>query len=105
MPQAVLAIKSLPANAVEAAAQFHAEDLPKVQALLQGGLGAVAIVMPSAPSDHDDWRRAITRDLARAHAPQRVNVTCGSCPEAVEGMLKYLRDAPGITGQYLPTHE
>jgi len=105
MPQAVLAIKSLPANAVEAAAQFHAEDLPKVQALLQGGLGAVAIVMPSAPSDHDDWRRAITRDLARAHAPQRVNVTCGSCPEAVEDMLKYLRDAPGITGQYLPTHE
>lgn len=105
MPQAVLAIKSLPANAVEAAAQFHAEDLPKVQALLQGGMGAVVIVMPSAPSDHDDWRRAITRDLARAHAPQRVNATCGSCPDAVEAMLKYLRDAPGVTGQYLPTHE
>lgn len=105
MSQAVLTIQNLPANAVEAAAQFHTNDLPKVQALLQGGLAAVAIVMPSAPRDHDDWRRAIARDLARAHAPQRINMTAGADADAVDSMLAYLRDAQGITGQYLPTHE
>lgn len=105
MTQAVLSIESLPENAVDAASRFHAEFLKLVRELLDGGPGALAIVLPPAPRDHDDWRRAMARDLARAFAPKRVNVTSGADQTAIEAMLAYLRDAPGITGHYLPAHD
>ena len=98
MAQAVLDCGALPDDALGAAARFHAEYLPQVAGLLDGA-DSLVIVMPSAPYDHADWRRAVARDLARAHAPRRVNVVGGN---EVAATLEYLARAPGVTGQYLP---
>jgi hypothetical protein len=97
MAQAVLDCSALPDNALGAAAWFHAEYLPQVAGLLEGAESLV-IVMPTALYDHADWRRAVARDLARAHAPKRVNVVGGN---GVAATLEYLARAPGVTGQYL----
>lgn len=98
MAQAVLDCSALTGNPLDAAARFHAEYLPQVAGLLAGA-EALAITMPAAPYDHADWRRALARDLARAHAPRRVNVVGG---KDVAATLAYLASASGVTGQYLP---
>ena len=103
--QAVLVIDSLPEGAVDAARAFYDQHLDGVQKAMEGDGSALAIVLPTAPRDHDDWRRALARDLARAHAPKRVNVVGTSDETRCETMLAYLRDAPGVTGQYLAGHE
>ena len=98
MAQAVLDCSALPDNPLEAAARFHAEYSPQIAGLLAGAESLV-IVMSAAPYDHADWRRAVARDLARAHVPKRVNVVGGN---DVAATLEYLARAPGVTGQYLP---
>ena len=105
MAQAELRIDSLPERPLDAAAAFHCTHLDRARERLSAGPDALAIVLPHAPTDHDDWRRALARDLGRAYAPQRVNVVGGSDEAAIVAMLAYLKDAPGITGQYLPLHE
>ena len=103
--QAVLSVETLPECAIDAAAQFMTAHLASARSLLDGEADALAIVLPSAPRDHDDWRRAVARDLARAHAPTRVNVIGTSQESQRIALLGYLEGAPGITGQYLPGHE
>ena len=105
MEQAELKVDNLPAEPLDAAAAFHAEHLHSAIAALEGGADHLTIVLPPSPTDHDDWRRAVARDLARKYAPKRVNVLGGGSEEAVQSMLAYLRGAPGITGQYLPLHD
>ena len=102
MAQAVLRVESLPDSAVEAASAFHAEYLPQALGLLDGDADNLAIVLPAAFYDHDDWRRALARDLARAHAPKRINVIGSDDPTAVTAALAYCDAAPGVTGHYLP---
>jgi hypothetical protein len=104
--QAVLEIEELPTSGLDASAAFHANHLDKARALLdEPQTTALAIVLPAAGPDHDDWRRTLARDLARAATPKRVNVIGGSDRGAIDETLAYLRDAPGVTGQYLATHE
>lgn len=103
--QAELRIDVLPESSLDAAAQFYAEHLSEARALLAGEADALAIVLPAAGTGHDDWRRALARDLARKFAPKRVNVSGGGSDAAIAAMLAYLRAAPGITGQYLPLHD
>lgn len=105
MAQAVLRIEGLPAGALEAAAAFHRDWAARARTLLEGGCASLVIVMPPAPYDHADWRRAIARDFARAWAPARVNVVASDDTAAVESALAYLGAAPGVTGQYLPMGE
>jgi hypothetical protein len=115
MTQAVFRIESLPRSAVEAAAKFYSDYLPQArdalsqeslsQDALSQGMAALAIVLPPAEPDHYDWRLAAIRDLARAHAPMRVNIVSGEDASQIEAVLAYLRDAPGVTGQYLTTHD
>lgn len=93
-------IESLPADAPGAARSFLDDCLPRVAEELAGH-DALAIVLPTAPYDHDDWRRAAARDLARAHAPQRVNIVAGNDETAIAATLEYLAKAPGVTGQLL----
>lgn len=101
----VLVVETLPDSGIEASAVFFAEYLDTARALLdEPETLALAIVLPPAARDQDDWRRALARDLARAHAPKRVNVIGGS-GKAVEETLAYLADASGVTGQYCPCHE
>lgn len=101
MAQQVLRIDALPTAALDAAAIFHAEWRGKAESLLAAS-DALAIVLEPAPCDHDDWRRSAVRDLARAHAPKRVNLIVGADEAAIAATLAYLERAPGVTGQLLP---
>ena len=104
--QAVLEIKALPQSSLEASAVFHHEFTAKARALLEAPeTTALAITLPKAGHDHDDWRRTLARDLARAYTPKRVNVVGGEGEEAISPLIDYLEDAPGVTGQYLAAHE
>ncbi|MCB2088478.1 MAG: hypothetical protein R3E18_02935 [Sphingomonadaceae bacterium] len=100
--QEVLRIDGLPANALDAAAAFHANWLGKARSLLDGGADSLVLVMAPAAHDHADWRRAAVRDLARAHAPKRVNLLASDDETAIAAALDYLAHAPGLTGQFLP---
>lgn len=93
----------MPPGALEAAAAFHAEYMAQVKQAVAGECQALVIVLPAAPYDHDDWRRAAARDLARSLAPIRVNIVAGDGEEAVAATLSYLAGASGVTGQYLKT--
>lgn len=101
MAQAVLRIDWLPGGALDAACEFHEAWLDEAQHLLDGEADALALVLPEAPYDHADWRRAAVRDLARACAPRRVNMVAGDDATAIEAALAYLEAASGVTGQLL----
>jgi hypothetical protein len=103
MAQRVLQIAGLPEGALDAAAAFHAEWLPKVRALLDpaGHEEDVVLVFPAAPYDHRGWRLAAVQDLARASAPQRVNAVSGDGERTIEEAVAWLAAAPGVTGQVL----
>ncbi|MDA0820308.1 MAG: hypothetical protein O3C52_00030 [Proteobacteria bacterium] len=105
MEQAELKVEHLPAEPLDAAAAFHRAHLNSAIAALEGAAADLTIILPLAPSNHDDWRRTVARDLARKFAPKRVNVLGGGSEAAVQSMLAYLRGAPGVTGQYLPLHD
>jgi hypothetical protein len=99
--QAVLHISGLPTGALDAAAAFHGEHLPRARAELAGEADALALVFPRAPYDHAGWRKAAVADLAREAAPKRVNGVAGDVGPAIEATLDWLSQAPGITGQLL----
>ncbi|MBO9497934.1 MAG: hypothetical protein J7496_02705 [Novosphingobium sp.] len=101
MTQAVLRIAGLPVSALDAAAAFHRDHLPRVRAEL-ARTDALALVFPEAPYDHAGWRRAAVADLAREAAPRRVNGVTGEDESAITATLAWLAQAPGITGQLLP---
>jgi hypothetical protein len=99
--QAVLRISGLPTAALDAAASFHGEHLPRARAQLAGEADALALVFPQAPYDHAGWRKAAVADLAREAAPKRVNGVAGDSGPAIDATLAWLAQAPGITGQLL----
>lgn len=105
MSSAVLEIAELPASSLDAASAFHADHLADARAILEAPDTTVLVIhLPQADKSHDDWRRALARDLARAYAPKRVNVI-GASQEGAEDLLTYLLDAPGVTGQYCPADD
>lgn len=96
----------LPTSALDAAAAFMALHLEAARAILADPqTSALAIILPPAARDHRDWRLALARDLARGSAPRRVNIVAGHHGEALTATLRFLADAPGVTGQYLVCHE
>ena len=100
--QRELEVGLLPESALDAAGAFAAFHLEAARALLADpATTALAIILPPAPHDHADWRRALARDLAREAAPDRVNVVSARPGEARAATLRFLADAPGVTGQYL----
>ncbi|WP_379547476.1 Rossmann fold domain-containing protein [Qipengyuania sp. DSG2-2] len=100
--QIVIETGELPSGALEAAAVFHETIAARVAQAAQDGASDVVLALPAAPYDHTDWRRTAARDLARAHAPVRVNVIGGGDAQARAATTAYLAGAHGITGQYLP---
>ena len=103
--QAEQHVATLPHSALDASATYFAQYLGAARALLNDpGTQALAIVLPAAGTDHDDWRCAIAHDLAREYTPKRVNVVGGSGAALIE-TLAYLGNAPGVTGQYCPLYE
>ena len=104
--QAVIEIQDLPERSLDAAGAFHRVHLDAVTAKLgDADTSSLVLVLPAAGPDHDDWRRTVARDLARAYGPKRVNVIAATNCGAIDEMLAYLRNAPGVTGQYLQAHE
>ena len=93
-------------NPLEAHEAFIAKELPSARkALEEDWIETLTIVLPPASSEHDAWRRAIAGDLARAYAPKRFNIAAGSKGAALDQVLAYLRDAPGVTGHYVQAHD
>ena len=104
--QRLLEIGLLPERALDAQTAFIALHLEAARALLaEPETTALAIILPPAAHDHRDWRLALARDLAREAAPKRVNLVAGHPGEARNAILRFLADAPGVTGQYLVCHE
>lgn len=103
---AVHMVDELPESPLEAAETYFANHHAETKALLQEkDTETLVVVLHPASPDHDDWRRALARDLARAYSPKRVNVVAtGDGPTMME-TLAYLQDAPGVTGQYLVGHD
>ena len=97
----LLRVGLLPEPALAASTHFHARVLPDVLRELAGGEDAVLVF---APCDHTHraWRLALVQQLAREHAPVRVNAVAGESEEAIGAAVRYLAGAPGVTGQYLP---
>ncbi|NTZ42499.1 hypothetical protein G7A66_05235 [Altererythrobacter sp. SALINAS58] len=98
--QLVLQVDGLPPHAIEAAAVFHATWMPQALAALTSA-PALLLQLPAAPYDHDDWRRAAIRDLARRTTPHRANLIAGGDAAAIESAIRYLAKAPSVTGQLL----
>jgi len=104
--QRQLEVTLLPDSALDAQTAFMALHLEAARALLADPeTAALAIILPPAPHDHRDWRLALARDLARAVAPKRANIVAGHPGEALSDCLRFLADAPGVTGQYLVCHD
>ncbi|MFM7377855.1 MAG: Rossmann fold domain-containing protein [Erythrobacter sp.] len=104
--QRQLAIDLLPEASLDAQTAFMALHLEAARALLADhDTTSLAIILPPAPHDHRDWRLALARDLAREVAPKRVNIVSAHHGEALAATLRFLADAPGVTGQYLVCHE
>ena len=100
MTQRVLRVEGLPASALDAAAQFHARDLPAARAVLRDA-DDLAMIFPPAPYDHRAWRLAAVQDLAREAAPRRVNAIAGAEEAAIAETLAWLEQASGVTGPLL----
>jgi len=98
---ALLRVGALPPAALAASAQFHAEVLPMVLSALARGENLVLVFAP-ADHAHRGWRLAAVQQLAREHAPQRVNALAGDEEAAIAAAADYLDRAAGVTGQYLP---
>lgn len=104
--QREIEVGQLPDGALDAGVAFMALHLEAARALLADpDTSALAIILPPALHDHRDWRLALARDLAREAAPTRVNIVAGPPGEARAATLRFLADAPGVTGQYLVCHE
>lgn len=98
---ALLRVGALPEAPLAAAARFHADVLPRALEALQEE-GDLVLVFGPADHTHTAWRRAAVQELARAHAPGRVNALGGDDEAAIAAAVDYLARAPGVTGQFLP---
>jgi hypothetical protein len=97
----LLRVGALPDEALAAAAQFHGEVLPRVAEELAEGQDLTLVFAP-ADHTHRGWRLAAVQQLARLHAPIRINAVAGDDDAAIDAAIRYLAKAPGITGQLLP---
>jgi hypothetical protein len=95
-------VGGLSAEPLQAAAQFYAEALPRIAVRLEDQDTGLVIVFAPADYTHRGWRLAAVQQLARDHAPLRVNAVASDDDEAIAAALAYLGGADGVTGQYLP---
>lgn len=96
----ILRIGPLADGPLDAAAQFHAEVLPRARDALARG-GGLTLVFAAADHTHRAWRLAAVQALARDHAPLRINALEGDDAAAIDAAAIYLSTAEGVTGQLL----
>jgi hypothetical protein len=94
-----LNVGPLPDEPLSAAAKFYATVLPLISAHSAADL---VLIFPHADHTHRAWRLAAVQELARTHAPLRVNAVASDDAAALAAALAFLTGAGGITGQYLP---
>ncbi len=94
-------IESRPESALDAAAAFHSEVLPKVRDALSSSGGDLLLVFATATHEHRAWRLAAVQQMARDYAPNRVNALEADDDAAIKAVSAYLKEAPGMTGQLL----
>jgi hypothetical protein len=97
----LLRVGALPDGALDAAAAFHAEGLPRVRAALAKGDESLVLVFGPASHEHRAWRLAAVQQLAREHAPVRINAIESSDEDAISAGAQYCAHAAGLTGQLL----
>ncbi|MDP9057767.1 MAG: hypothetical protein M3N34_10670 [Pseudomonadota bacterium] len=95
-------VGALPDEPLSAAAQFYAAILPQ---LSPGTEALITLVFHPADHTHRAWRLAAVQNLARRLAPIRVNAVASADEAAIAATARYLANAPGVTGQYLPLVE
>lgn len=95
-------VGELPPEPLAAAARFLGEVPGSVEQALASGAGSIVLVFPPADHTHRGWRLAAVQELARRHAPSRVNAVASDDEAAIAAAERYLTAAPGVTGQYLP---
>jgi len=100
MVQAVLRVAVLPEAPLDAAAAFHAGQVPAARSLLAEADSLVLVFRP-ASHEHRGWRLAAVQALAREAAPRRVNGVAGDDEAAIAETQAFLERAPGVTGQLL----
>jgi hypothetical protein len=103
----LVCVEELPERPLEAAARFYGDVPARVEDVLveQGTdspLTQLLLVFPPADHTHRAWRLAAVQELARRHAPVRVNAVASDDEAAIAAAERYLASAPGVTGQYLP---
>ncbi len=97
--------RDLPEGGLDAHAFLLEAILPDIRAAIEApDTASLTVVLPAAGHEHDAWRRALAGDLAREYTPKRVNIAAGEPGEALDRVLEYLRDAPGVTGHYVQAH-
>ena len=96
---ALVRVGTLPADALAAAAEFHARILPQIAA---GSGEDLILAFPPADHSHRAWRLAAVQGLARKYAPNRVNGIESADEAALSAAAAYLDSASGVTGQYWP---
>ncbi|MEJ5978624.1 Rossmann fold domain-containing protein [Novosphingobium sp. PS1R-30] len=98
----LLRVGGLPREPLAAAAQFYGEALEAIRRALAETPDHLVIAFDPADYTHKAWRLAAVQQLARDHAPVRVNALAGGDEKAIAAALAYLGTAEGVTGQYLP---
>lgn len=88
-------------GALDAAAAFYAGQLPMVRVTIAELAEDIALVFEPASHEHRAWRLAVVQQLAREHAPIRVNGIETDDEEALAAALAYVQNAPGLTGHLL----
>jgi hypothetical protein len=99
---ALLRVGPLPQEALAAAAAFHQEVLPRVLERIASGPPHLLLAFDPADHAHHAWRLAAVQGLARESVPVRINGVASDNEAAIAASLRYLSEAPGVTGQYWP---
>lgn len=92
------------AEPLAAAARFHAEILPRLVAVLDGGASLI-VRFDHAEAKPHRWRNETIAALARGYAPLRVNAVAPATPSpdeaAIATTIAFLSRNEGVTGQLL----
>ena len=104
MAATVIAARLDGADPLIAAARFHADHLPGIEAALAGG-ASVIVRFDHAEDKPHGWRREAIAALARCYAPLRVNgvAPAAAMPDdaAMAETVAFLAGNEGVTGQLL----
>lgn len=97
-----LRVGPLPEAPLDAAAAFHGEWLARVREAAAHAPEHLTLIFVPADHTHSVWRLAAVQELAREHAPKRINALESDEEPAIHAALAYIALADGLTGQVLP---